>query len=348
MKPTIRDIAKIANVSHSTVSRSLNDSDLIPVGTKNRIKKIAQDVDFEFNNNARSLSTSKTGTIGVIFPEYFDDPGSNFFYSSLLKKIRWRLVEKGYDNIIDFSHNPFTKESNIKKLINKRKVDGLLVVDGGITKDDWDFIENSTTPNVLTHFTPLFADYPKVDYVSTDQFYGGYLACENLIKFGHKKILTFTNCNKEITDREFIDRTNGFIAALKDNSIAYTKNNIIETFITIDCAFEYVNQNINFISQYTAIFAQTDLMAYGIIKALKKQGFKVPEDISIIGYDDVDLAQYMEPALTTIKQPIDNLAIIACDRLVKKIKAGKNKSNELFHKVINPELVLRDSHKIIS
>ena len=110
---TIKDIAKIAGVSHSTVSRSLNDSSEISEKTKERIKKIAEELGFEFNNNARSLSTKKTGTIGIIFDKGFDQENASLFCSKLLKELRYSLERASFDAIIDFRANPFTGKNNM-------------------------------------------------------------------------------------------------------------------------------------------------------------------------------------------------------------------------------------------
>ena len=185
-KVTIRDIAKIAGVSHSTVSRSLNDNDMIPQNTRDRIKELAKELGFEYNYSARSLSTSKTGTIGLIFPLGFDDIAVGPFFNSMINGIRKQLAKTSYDTIIDFPENPFTEESNIKKLINRRKIDGLLLAVSNLDEEEWEFIIESKIPTVLLHFRPHSSVASEVEFVRTDQFMGGYLATEHLIRLGHK------------------------------------------------------------------------------------------------------------------------------------------------------------------
>jgi DNA-binding LacI/PurR family transcriptional regulator len=326
-KVTIRDIAKIAGVSHSTVSRSLNDNDMIPEKTRDRIKEIAKELGFEFNYSARSLSTSKTGTIGLIFPLGFDDIATGPFFNSMINGIRKQLAQTSYDTIIDFPKNPFTGESNIKKLINRRKVDGLLLVVQTLNEDEWRFILDSKIPTIFLHFRPPTSAAGKVEFVCTDNFSGGYLATEHLIQLGHKNILTFTG--KE--GYEFENRTMGYKTVLADNNLEVDEKKIVFCDISYDAAYECVKSSIEMIKQSSAIFAQTDIMALGIMAALKDFGIRVPEDISVIGYDDIEYGKYHTPKLTTIHQPAEKLIEMGCKRLVDKLSGKKS---EKLQKVI--------------
>ena len=223
---TIKDIAKIAGVSHSTVSRSLNDSSEISEKTKERIKKIAEELGFEFNNNARSLSTKKTGTIGIIFDKGFDQENASLFFSKLLKELRYSLERASFDAIIDFRANPFTGKNNIKKLINGNKIDGFIIVDEYIEEEDLKFIKEKKVPTVFVHNRPVYQKKYKQDYVMADHYKGGYLATQYLINMGHKQIITFTHkiYNKEYS--EFEERTKGFVKAMEENNLKISEKEI--------------------------------------------------------------------------------------------------------------------------
>ncbi len=339
-KITIRDIAKIAGVSHSTVSRSLNDNDMIPQKTRDRIKELAKELGFEYNYSARSLSTNKTGTIGLIFPLGFDEIAVGPFFNSMINGIRKQLAKTSYDTIIDFPKNPFTEESNIKKLINRRKIDGLLLAVSNLNEEEWEFILESKIPTVLLHFRLHNSVASKVEFVSTDQFMGGYLATEHLIYLGHKDILTFTCKEWDEETREFEDRTMGYKKALVDNDLEVDDKKIIFCDITYEAAYECVKKNIGMLRQHSAIFAQTDIMALGIMAALKEFGIRVPEDLSVIGYDDIEYGKYNTPKLTTIHQPAEKLVEIGCKRLVDKLSSVKSKK---LQEIIEPKLEIRQS-----
>lgn len=342
---TIKDIAKIAGVSHSTVSRSLNDSSEISEKTKERIKKIAEELGFEFNNNARSLSTKKTGTIGIIFDKGFDQENASLFFSKLLKELRYSLERASFDAIIDFRANPFTGKNNIKKLINGNKIDGFIIVDEYIEEEDLKFIKEKKVPTVFVHNRPAYQKKYKLDYVMTDHYKGGYLATQYLINMGHKQIITFTHkiYNKEYS--EFEERTKGFVKAMEENNLKISEKEIIRDEISFEYGREKIKELIKKKKKFTAVYAQTDLLALGIIRGLRELNIKVPEEVSVIGYDNIEFGKFSEPELTTINQPTAKLAEEAVKLLTEKFD---KKYNEIERKIIiEPNLVLRNSIKKI-
>lgn len=342
---TIKDIAKIAGVSHSTVSRSLNDSSEISEKTKERIKKIAEELGFEFNNNARSLSTKKTGTIGIIFDKGFDQENASLFFSKLLKELRYSLERASFDAIIDFRANPFTGKNNIKKLINGNKIDGFIIVDEYIEEEDLKFIKEKKVPTVFVHNRPVYQKKYKLDYVMTDHYKGGYLATQYLINMGHKEIITFTHkiYNKEYS--EFEERTKGFVKAMEENDLKISEKEIIRDEISFEYGREKIKELIKKKKKFTAVYAQTDLLALGIIRGLRELNIKVPEEVSVIGYDNIEFGKFSEPELTTINQPTAKLAEEAVKLLTEKFD---KKYNEIERKIIiEPNLVLRNSIKKI-
>lgn len=338
---TIKDIAKIAGVNYSTVSRSLNDRPEISLKTKEKIKKLAEELGFEFNNNARSLSTKKTGTIGIIFDKGFDNETASLFFSKLLKAFRYRLEKESLDIILDFRTNPFTGKNNIKKLINTNKIDGFLVADEFLTEDDIKFIIDKKIPTVFVHHRPLFYKEYKLDYVLTDHFQGGYLATKYLLDQGHKEIITFTHKIYEKEYSEFEERTKGYVKAMEEAGIKIKKSMILRDEISFEYGREAIKKLIKKNFKVTAVFAQTDLLALGIIRGIKEAGLRIPEDISVIGYDNIGFGQFSEPELSTINQPIEELVGIAVKILTEKLQGNENKKVENI--IVEPNLILRNS-----
>lgn len=346
-KVTIKDIAKIANVNHSTVSRSLNDNPMIPETTRNRIKKIANDLNFVFNTNARGLNTRKTDSIGLIFTEGFDYVGASSYFMTMLHRIRQNLHEKNFDTIIDLPKNIRTGKSNIHKLIQSQKIDGLIIADSRITQEEIEYIKENEIPFVLLHFKLDFFDKCAVDYFCSNNVKGAFLATEHLMKQGHKELITITLFETDKIFYEFKDRTNGFLSAIEQSGIENIKNSVYGCQISFEGAYELVKEKLAEIKKASAIFVQTDLMAFGVIRALHENGIKVPDDIAIIGYDDIPYAKYHLPSLSTVHQPVNELADNACNVLLEKLEI-KNNTNGNHYIEIPPKLVIRESSGLIT
>ena len=342
---TIKDIAKIAGVSHSTVSRSLNDSSEISQKTKDKIKKIADELGFEFNNNARSLSTRKTGTIGVIFDNSFDQENSSLFFSKLLKEIRYSLEKEGLDMILDFRINPFNKKNNIKKLINTKKIDAFIIADEYLTDEDIKFILDKEIPSIFVHKKPCFDKKYSADFVLTDHFYGGYLATRFLIGQQHKNIITFTHkyFGKEYS--EFEERTKGFLKAMEESNLLADESIVYREEISFAYGRSKIKELVRTGKEFTAVFAQTDLVALGVIRGLDEIGLKVPQDVSVIGYDNIEFSKFSNPELTTINQPVEKLAKKAVELLMNKLKRKSKKISKVVGEtiIIEPDLIIRNS-----
>jgi LacI family transcriptional regulator len=338
MSITIKDIAKIAGVSYSTVSRSLNDSPVVSEQTKAKVKKIAGELGFEFNANARSLSTKKTGTIGVVYPRNFDEFSMDLYFSSLHNQIRKSLEKEELDVIIAFPENKFTRENNIKKLINRQKVDGLIILKAFVENELLQFLKNSNIPYVFLHYEPSSGMENGIDVIYTDQFKGGYMATEHLIKLGHKKIATIT---AEAEGNEFPLRTQAYKAALEDYGIAYDEELVFKAITTFQSGYDMIKENWDTIKKATAIFVQTDLIAMGVLEALRDLEVNVPKDIALVGYDDVKMGTYFKPRLTTVHQPREEIAVLGCERLIELLHSSKPKVGQKL--ILPPRLVIRDT-----
>jgi LacI family transcriptional regulator len=333
---TIKDIARLAGVSHSTVSRSLNDNPLIPTETRERIKAIARERGFEVNAIARSLSRGKTSCVALIYPEYFERHSINIFFSSLLAHIRQVFEREMFDVLVAFPRNLHTGVSSIQRLANQRKVDGMLIVNNEIAGEDLDCLASAGIPFVFLHKHPLGKDVAEADYFCTDHVAGGRLAGERLLSLGRRRLL----CVSAIGE-EFEARSEGFAGALSAAGLGPGSASTIFG----DCSFEYgEGEATDFClasKEIDGVFCQTDLMALGLIQGLIEAGRRVPEDISVVGYDDIDLGSYFRPSLTTIHQPLGEIAAEACERLIELMAgAGRPKPEQ---RLISPSLVVRES-----
>ena len=335
---TIKELAKIAGLNHSTVSRSLNDSPLISEETKKRVRKLAEEYNFEPNASARSLITKRTGTIGIIFPPLTDKHRSLQYLGSLMTSLRYAIEEAQYDSIITFPKNPKTGRSNIRKLIQQRKVDGLLFVIQDIDNDDWSILQKSQLPFVSLHFEWKNNFVDQINYVYSDNFRGGYLATRCLLDAGCRDILCLTEYGGIL---EFTERLKGYKAALTEEGIEPDEDRIFYGQCGFEFGYNFVKEHQDLIGKIDGLFAQADMTAIGAIEAVKEMGLRVPDDIAVVGYDDIDLDNFFKPRLTTIHQPKEIHTEIACRKLIELIE--NDGKAEKVQMVIEPNLIVRES-----
>ena len=335
---TIRDIARIAGVSHSTVSRSLNNSPLISEKTKERIQKIARDLNFAFNASAQSLSTNRTGTVGIIYPELFDTFGNSLYLGLLVQGLRHGFEKASLDSIGSFPANHYTGESNIRKLISRKKIDGLLIIHPEIPSEDWEYIRSTEIPFVVLHFKPRSFDYSWMDYLLTDHVKGGYMATESLISSGCSRILTLREDSREL---QYIERTEGYRKALDAHDIPFDEDLVVGGDCSFEFGFDTIMSMRDQLSDIDGVFAQADLVALGAIEALKELRIEVPGSIKVIGYDDTELGKYFRPKLTTVHQPREEHARLACERLINLLDDVDVKPP--MQEVLSPLMVYRET-----
>ncbi len=348
MSITIRELAQLAGVSPSTVSRSLNDSPLIPAETRDRIRRIAAERGFAFNANARSLILGRTGTVALIFPDYFESAAVSPFFTTLLRLIREKLEEKNIDALVAFPFNRFAGASNVEKLVRGRKVDGMIIIDNAFAAGDRECLERAGIPYLFLHKSPDESAAPDADRYCTDHVAGGRLAAERLTGIGRRRLLV-----ARVAGEEFDARTEGFLAGAKAAGIAETEIDVISGDLTFAHGYSVVGRRVasswgdRNARRYDGVFCQTDLLALGAVSALRDAGFRVPEDVSVVGYDDIELGRDYHPALTTIRQPLAELVARACDRMTSLIerKNGTGKSGDAgpVRYMARPELVVRES-----
>ncbi len=333
---TTKDLARLAGVSQSTVSRSLNNSPSISEKTRNRILQIAQEQGFEFNANARGLSTNRTDTIGIIYPEDFTDLSYHLFLSFLHNDLRESLERKNFDMITSFAQNRFSGANNIKKLIIQRKVDGLIIVRSRLDPETMTFLQGSGIPFVFLHYYDPSIE--QMDRVYTDHLHGGMIATEHLLSLGHKRILCITTAG-EGTEYEY--RTDGYRLALQKYGIGIDEKLILQNNGSFKATYNQFLEEPDRIKGVTAIFAQKDIMALGVIEALAQMNIRVPKDIAMVGYDNIELGTYFRPYLTTVHQPREQITRLACERLLELIASKRVKRGKEIK--IRPKLIIRES-----
>jgi len=335
MNPTIRDVARRAGTSVTTVSNVLNGnlSQMNRV-TYLRVIKAIEELGYSRNVVARSLVRGKTETIGLMVPDV-----SSPFFPEFIKAVELAAVEKGYQVFLcDCEVNAFTEERHLRAM-HSRQVDGIIVM---ASKSAYKLHKNSYLYMLITTGFPVvmvFDPFPGVKTygVFIDDVRGAKLATEHLIRQGYQCIGHVAGSSDS---RSAIDRLKGFQQALREHGIRVDKSAIENGQYEIDGSYRATEKILSRNPRVRAIFVASDLMAIGAMRAIKRRGMRIPEDVAIVGYDDIHLVSFLEPPLTTIRVPTAKMGKMAVDILHQLIigRPPRIKTN-----VLQPELVIRES-----
>jgi len=331
-KITIKEIAKLAEVSSTTVSRVLSGSNYVSKNTRDRVLEIIKKKEYRPSIIAQSLRTNRTRTIGLVLADI-----ENPFYSRVAKGVIDAAEAKNYNVILCNSNNDIKLEERDIRTLIERGVDGLLLTTVELKMKTIENLRDRGLPFLLIDCK---LDIPGVNYVVNDDYYGAELATEYLIELGHKKIFFLGN-RKLLSLRE---RFRGFRDTLKQHNIEGINNSVPKKFINMDGNYDIagvIKYLVNGQENITAIFAGNDYLAVRSIESISDIGIKVPEDISIIGYDNIKISSMIKVPLTTIRQPKYLLGKLATEQLFEILENRSDK--EVRRVILRPELVIRQS-----
>lgn len=292
MAVTIKDIAKVAGVSYATVSRALNDHPEINEETKKKIKEIAKQMGYTPNAVARGLVKKNTNMIALLIPDI-----TNPFYPEVARGVEDFARENGY---CVFLCNTNWDEKNEQKYLNilkERRVDGIIIAP--VSMDTYDYISENNEDIPVVYIGNRMED-SKASYVVIDDFKAGYIATEYFVKLGHTNI-AFIGGHDRTTSH--IDRINGYKHALMENGLETDINSIKGFSFKKESGYGTFLEMVKNRRVPTAIVAENDIIALGIMEAAEKHGYEIPKDISIIGIDDIEFGSLSKINLTTVAQP---------------------------------------------
>ncbi len=334
MKITIHDIAKKAGVSIATVSRAFSEAkNSVKPETREKIYKIAEELNYAPNAIARSLASNSTKTIGVVLPEIQGE-----FFTDIIQGIDEIAFADGYHMIVAGSHSQRNIIDSIMGFMGKSMVDGIILMVPTITNRVQSLLEKYNTPVVIITDDEDFREY---DTVGIDNFQGTYSIIRHLIKNQNHTNIAIINGPDENNDA--IKRRAGYLAALKDSGIETNDEWIIQSDFTLNGGELACSRLLSLRNKPDVIFAANDMMALGCYRVAQKMGVSIPDQLGIVGFDHITLADFIHPKLTTVHVPIAELGKKAAGILFDKI--SKKKEGEPQHIKISTGVIIGDSVK---
>jgi len=333
--PTSRDIADLAGVSQATVSRALRNSPLVREETRTRIQQIAREVNYFVNRNAAGLRTHQSNTIALLL---FDDTEGtdrkmNLFFLSMLDNITRSAARLGYDVLVSLQQ--LTDDWHIEYQASHR-ADGLILLGYGDYAEYREKLAALAAANTrFIIWGPLVTDQPGHSF-GCDNENGGYQATEHLIDLGRKHIAYIGRMASR--SPEHAARYAGYAKALREMGWEPNDKLRVPADNSETDGYEAVQRLLERGDPFDAVFAVTDLIAIGVLRALRDAGLRVPDDVSVVGFDDMPLAAYVTPRLTTVQQN----AQMGGDGLVEGI-VGLIQGEPVLSRLMAPKLIVRES-----
>ncbi len=327
--PTIEDVAKLAGLSRTTVSRVINNHPYVSIEKKQLVVEAMNQLGYVPNSAARSLRNQRTGMIAVLIPRI-----TNPFFSQMIESMEIVASEKGYQLIVCQTRYSKSKELSYLNLLKTKQVDGVILAS---IQNDWKTVETYLQygPIILCNENDVQATAP---VVHANQMYGGYIAARHLIEQGHRKI---AYCCRSLESKVASKREMGFLKALQEEGLTFLESYAFRNTASIEDGRSVFHRIREMADKPTAIFTGGDEVAAGIISEAKRFGWRIPEDLAVIGFDNQAIAQLMNPTITTVHQPVEQMASIALQTLVEKLYSKNYHSRE--EHILSLELVIRES-----
>jgi LacI family transcriptional regulator, repressor for deo operon, udp, cdd, tsx, nupC, and nupG len=326
---TIEDVAKLAGLSRTTVSRVINNHPYVSEDKKLLVLNAMKQLGYVPNSSARSLRIQKTDIIALLIPRV-----TNPFFSKLIESMEMSAADHGYQLIVCQTRYKPELELDYLNLLKTKQVDGVILAS---IQNDWKTIEPYLQygPIVLCN---EFHENANVPMVRSDQKYGGYIAVRHLIEVGHQRIAF---CSGGYRSNVAKYREHGFRLALQEAGLEFEETLAFRHAFRIEDGKAVFREIMEMNHRPTAIFSGGDEVAAGIISEAKKYGWNIPEDLAVVGFDNQAIAELIEPGITTVHQPVDQMAKKAMDVMIEKIKTKQYTKREVYEFPL--KLIIRGS-----
>ena len=333
-KTTIKDVAKKADVSPSTVSRVISDNPKISQDTKDRVKKIMDELNYHPNEIARSLVKQKTNTLGLVMSRSTDRAFANPFFSEIIQGIARIAKSKHYNLLISAAENYYSEYEETVNLVKNGRVDGLILMASRVDDQLLESLQSLNEPFVLIGRSPDH-EVPRVD---NDNIRASYKMTKYLLERDNKKIAIISGPSEYIVSQ---DRIEGYKKALHEYNLEFDRSLIYHTDFSYETGYKAAETILNEQKSIDTIFALDDLLAVSAINCIKDYDLNIPEDIGVVGFNNQPMSTYIEPNLTTVKIPIIEMGKKATEMLIDMINRPDYQGEEL---IIPTQPVIRKTH----
>lgn len=327
---TIIDVAKLAGVSTATVSRVINSPGTVSESTREKVHQAMVSCNYTYNALARGFVTKKSNTIGLIIPNI-----NNPVFAESTRGVQDYADNHNVQVILGNTYYQQHKEEDLIRILREKQVDGLIITSTDLKGPTIRSLVNEKFPFVLLYSTirtgPMFN-------VGVDNYRGGYLATEHLVQLGHRRIGMVAG-KFTISDRSY-HRWHGYRQCLRHYGIAYDQNLLVQTEYSLAGGKASLKSLYSLREPPTAVFCSNDYLALGAMNGARECGLQLPEDMSIVGFDDTQIASYVFPGLTTVHQPAYDMGTIGAMMLLDRIAGQMDKP---VHRLLETELVVRES-----
>lgn len=326
---TMKEVAQRAEVSVSTVSHVINETRFVSIDVRSRVLAVIAELDYIPSAVARSLKHQRTRIIGMMTPN-----NSNPYFAEITRGIEDACFEAGFNVILCNSDDDPRKQTSYIRVLMEKQVDGLIITPSGANEDLGDLLSSARKPLLILDRE---VENIEADFVTVDHELGGYLATNHLIELGHRHIACIAGPSQL---SPAIQRLAGYRRALSNANLPLDPNNVVTSNFTSASGYTAMQRLLSMNPRPTAVFACNDLIALGAICAATNAGLSLPKDLSIVGFDDIELAAFTSPPLTTMAQPKYQLGALAAGMLIDRIA---RKHEQPQRKTLRPELRIRQS-----
>jgi LacI family transcriptional regulator len=327
---TIKDVAEKAGVSVATVSRVINNEKYVNEDLRRYVLKIVNDMGYQPDGIARGLRTKSTNVISLVIPDI-----NNPFYPEVARGVQSVADEYEYVVILCNTDRVVQREQKFVNILNQQRVEGIIINPSGSTRREMNILARLNIPVVLISSQNIL---PNFDIVMVDNIQGVRLAIDHFYELGHRRI-GLVGGSREVSSGE--QRYQGYIQSIARHGIPVEEELITEGKFDHNGGYECMKRLLKLKNRPTAVFAANDIMAIGAVSAIYETGLKIPDDISIIGFDDIAYSRMMYPKLTTVSQPKFEMGAIATQMLFERV-TGQEIPNPR-RKILDHSLVIRDT-----
>ena len=333
--PRTKDIAKLAGVSRTTVSFVLNNRTDVKISeaTRKKVLNAAKELDYYPHAIATSLVKNKTKTIGLILCQKLESVFSDAFLPRVLLGVSTVAQEKGYRILLHYVED-ISKKDAYYPMVREKRIDGMIL--SGPRSDDEELFRLREEDFPIVLMGQIKED--NFSYSDIDNVKAAKKAVQHLISHGHKRIAMITNAPLNYTASA--SRLSGYKSALEENSITYDEELIGIGDFTPQSGFKEMQKLLSLKKLPTAIFVASDVVAFGSMDAIKKVGLRIPQNMALVGFDNVNLSEYVDPPLTTVNLPGFEIGKNAANLLIDNIENNKNNNKKI---ILETHLVIRKS-----